>query len=304
MRKLVLVAGVVSRCWSPTCSPGRCRSIRSRGRRRHSTGYAGVHARNERLADVQLVSIAPEIGPEHIEFGPDGRLYTGALSGAVLRMNRRRQRAAEVVARTGGRPLGLEFDADGQLVIADALRGLLAVDAAGTGARADRQRSTARRSCTRTRWSWRADGRMLFTDATQRISPRDSARSTPRCSTSSSTPAPAACSSSIRPQPRRASSRRGCAFPNGVALSADEQSTAGRRDRHVSHPEDRARRRGRRCRRRLAHASRRRRGAARQPARLSRQPHARRGRPLLDGLHQAAQRGHRLRCRASRGCAR
>ena len=53
-----------------------------------SAGYVQPHARNERLAARALVSVAPEIGPEHIAFGPDGRLYTGVLSGAVLRMNR------------------------------------------------------------------------------------------------------------------------------------------------------------------------------------------------------------------------
>ncbi len=50
-------------------------------------GYVGVHARNERLARVQLVQVTPEVGPEHIAFGPDGKLYTATLSGAVLRMN-------------------------------------------------------------------------------------------------------------------------------------------------------------------------------------------------------------------------
>ena len=50
-------------------------------------GFAGPYARNERLASERLVSVAPEVGPEHIVFGPDGKLYTGVLSGAVLRMN-------------------------------------------------------------------------------------------------------------------------------------------------------------------------------------------------------------------------
>ena len=43
--------------------------------------------RNERLAQLQLVAVTPEVGPEHIAFGPDGKLYTAMLSGAVLRMN-------------------------------------------------------------------------------------------------------------------------------------------------------------------------------------------------------------------------
>jgi len=38
-------------------------------------GYQGPHAQNSRLAAARQVSIAPEVGPEHIVFGPDGRLY-------------------------------------------------------------------------------------------------------------------------------------------------------------------------------------------------------------------------------------
>src|SRR5512144_557884 len=81
-------------------------------------GYSGPHAANERLSAVQVISVAPEIGPEHIDFGPEGKLYTGVLSGAVLRMNADGS-GLETVANTGGRPLGFDFTPDGQLVIAD-----------------------------------------------------------------------------------------------------------------------------------------------------------------------------------------
>ena len=66
---------------------------------------------NERLAAARAVSVAPEVGPEHIAFGPDGRLYTGVLSGAVLRMAPDGT-GIETVVNTGGRPLGLDFDAE------------------------------------------------------------------------------------------------------------------------------------------------------------------------------------------------
>jgi len=79
-----------------------------------SAGYVGAHARNERLAQLQLVRVTPQVGPEHIVFGPDGKLYTAMLSGAVLRMNADGS-SIETVANTGGRPLGLDFDADGRL---------------------------------------------------------------------------------------------------------------------------------------------------------------------------------------------
>jgi sugar lactone lactonase YvrE len=185
-------------------------------------GYVGVHAPNERLAGLQLVSIAPEIGPEHIEFGPDGLLYTGTLAGAVLRMNADGG-APEVVARTAGRPLGLDFDAGGQLVIADALRGLLAVDAAGqVRVLTDSVDGTPILYADAVQVA--ADGRILFTDATQRISPR----------TLGTFDAALfdilehSCTGRVLEfDPVAATTRvvaRGLCFPNGIALSADEQS--------------------------------------------------------------------------------
>ncbi|HEX6571844.1 MAG TPA: hypothetical protein VF055_07445, partial [Steroidobacteraceae bacterium] len=76
-------------------------------------GYAGAHARNDRLAGLRLVTTAPHVGPEHIVFGPDGLLYTGVLSGAVLRMQPDGA-GVETYVNTKGRPLGLDFDANGR----------------------------------------------------------------------------------------------------------------------------------------------------------------------------------------------
>lgn len=134
-----------------------------------SPGYVGVHAANERLSAVARVSVAPEVGPEHIGFGPDGKLYTGVLSGAVLRMNPDGS-ALETVVNTGGRPLGLDFTADGELVIADAIKGLLAVRSDGT-LRVLADAVDGERIRYADAVVVAADGRMYFTDATRRFSP-------------------------------------------------------------------------------------------------------------------------------------
>lgn len=91
-------------------------------------GYAGVHAVNTKLANLQLIDLHGEVGPEHIAFGPDGKLYTTVASGNILRMNGDGS-AQEVFANTGGRVLGFDFDAQGNMIAADAVKGLLSISA-------------------------------------------------------------------------------------------------------------------------------------------------------------------------------
>jgi len=89
-------------------------------------GYTGVHAPNTRLADLRTIDIANEFGPEHIAIGPDGKLYAAMTSGSLLRMDPD-GRGQEVFANTGGRVLGFAFDVDGRMIVADAMKGLLAI---------------------------------------------------------------------------------------------------------------------------------------------------------------------------------
>ncbi len=89
-------------------------------------GYTGVHAVNTKLADLQMIDLKGEVGPEHIQFGPDGKLYTTVASGNILRMNADGS-DQQVFANTGGRVLGFDFDARGNLIAADAMKGLLSI---------------------------------------------------------------------------------------------------------------------------------------------------------------------------------
>ena len=89
-------------------------------------GYQGVHAPNQRLAQLNIIDLKGEVGPEHIAFGKDGKLYTTVLSGNILRMNADGS-GQEVFANTGGRVLGFDFDAAGNLIAADAVKGLLSI---------------------------------------------------------------------------------------------------------------------------------------------------------------------------------
>lgn len=187
-----------------------------------SAGYVGPHARNARLGGLRLVSVAPEVGPEHIAFGPDGKLYTGVLSGAVLRMNADGT-GIETYVQTGGRPLGLDFDADGRLIIADALRGLLAVQPDGSVVvLADSVALDPIRYADAVKVA--TDGKILFTDASTRISPKEYGT----FDASLLDILEHSCSGRVLEFDPETSGTRiiavGLCFPNGVALSADETS--------------------------------------------------------------------------------
>jgi sugar lactone lactonase YvrE len=69
----------------------------------------------------------PGEGPEDVVVGADGSIYTGLLDGRILAVAPG-DGAVREVAKTGGRPLGLEATADGRLLICDSPKGLLELD--------------------------------------------------------------------------------------------------------------------------------------------------------------------------------
>ena len=93
-------------------------------------GYVGPHAPNTRLSGLREIGIGAEFGPEHMAIGRDGKLYAAMTSGNLLRMDIEGGNQ-EVFANTGGRVLGFDFDAKGRMIAADAMKGLLAIDASG-----------------------------------------------------------------------------------------------------------------------------------------------------------------------------
>ncbi len=89
----------------------------------------GDYAQNWALSSLELLSVGGR-GPEDVIFDGQGRLYASLEDGRIVRMQSDGS-ALELFAQTGGRPLGLAFDSDGNLIIADADKGLLSVDPKG-----------------------------------------------------------------------------------------------------------------------------------------------------------------------------
>ncbi|MFF3912160.1 SMP-30/gluconolactonase/LRE family protein [Streptomyces sp. NPDC001852] len=90
------------------------------------------------LVPLHYVSLGAR-GPEDVVVDAHGRVLTGVEDGRILGVHDLgdpRTARVEVLAETGGRPLGLEPLPDGGLLVCDAERGLLRVDpvagAAGT----------------------------------------------------------------------------------------------------------------------------------------------------------------------------
>lgn len=92
---------------------------------------AGPYAVNEQLKNVERLFEGQCPQCEDVAIDRKGNLYGGAADGRILRFAGPDATAGEVFARTGGRPLGLDFDRLGNLVVADAYKGLLSIDPAG-----------------------------------------------------------------------------------------------------------------------------------------------------------------------------
>nr|WP_178131977.1 SMP-30/gluconolactonase/LRE family protein [Pseudomonas sp. C2B4] len=90
---------------------------------------SGIYAGNQRLKSVERIGAADIDGPEALLLEEDA-LITGLHDGRVIRTSLD-GKVTKVLADTGGRPLGLARHPNGLLVIADAVKGLLSLDAQG-----------------------------------------------------------------------------------------------------------------------------------------------------------------------------
>ena len=93
-------------------------------------GYTGPFAVNDRLKGVETFPIAGNHGPEDIALDKQGRIYAATHEGNIVRLDSDGSNAKNWV-NTEGRPLGIDFDSKGNLIVADAYRGLLSISQDG-----------------------------------------------------------------------------------------------------------------------------------------------------------------------------
>jgi sugar lactone lactonase YvrE len=170
-----------------------------------------------RLDDIELFPLPSGTGPEDVAIDPAGRLISGDRQGHLWRWQAepRPDQPPELLAETGGRPLGIEVNpGDGSLVVCDAFRGLLRVtdDGAITSLCTE---VAGRRLMLCNNATIARDGTVFFTDSSDRypvtVYKRDLLEYRPNGRLLA-----------YRPGGSTEVVTEGLYFPNGVALTPDE----------------------------------------------------------------------------------
>lgn len=92
-------------------------------------GYTGAFSVNEQLSEIKRIELKGDIGPEDFAINNKGHLYFSLLSGDIKFIDTSGEIHPWV--NTGGRPLGIEFNQQGKLLVADAFKGLLSISTEG-----------------------------------------------------------------------------------------------------------------------------------------------------------------------------
>jgi sugar lactone lactonase YvrE len=92
-------------------------------------GYIDPFAPNKQLKSATGINLGDFEGPEDATLGQDGRIYVTTKDGSIIRIQ---NRGVSEFVNAGGRPLGIETDQNGSLVIANAVLGLQRIDRDGS----------------------------------------------------------------------------------------------------------------------------------------------------------------------------
>lgn len=125
----------------------------------------GPTAPNERLDKAALIAQGKIVGPETTAMDAKGVLYAGLQNGHIVRILP--DGTVKDWVNTGGRPLGMVFDAQGNLIVCDAWKGLLSISPRGL-VEVLANTADGRRFGFTDDVDIAPDGRIYFTDASYR----------------------------------------------------------------------------------------------------------------------------------------
>ncbi|HKO44499.1 MAG TPA: SMP-30/gluconolactonase/LRE family protein [Pyrinomonadaceae bacterium] len=91
----------------------------------------GKYQQNSLLSTTERVSLGEGFAPEGLALDSQNRIYAGFDDGRIMRLQPDGTKP-ETFANTQGRPLGMMFDGKGNLIVADANKGLLSIAPAGS----------------------------------------------------------------------------------------------------------------------------------------------------------------------------
>ena len=174
---------------------------------------SGDYEVNDRLAGAELWPVGGR-GPEDVVVDDAGRIITGLEDGRIVRLPAGGGEP-EVLVDTGGRPLGLELDPEGRLIICDARKGLLRMAPDGElETLADRYAGVSLVFTNNAAVA--ADGTIYFTDASRHYGIEEYKEDLLEHSGTGRLFA-------LRPGGRLDLLMEGLQFANGVALAPDER---------------------------------------------------------------------------------
>ncbi len=179
-----------------------------------SPALTGQYAQNTRLSSVQKLSLGDGHKPEDVALDAEGKIYAGFEDGRIIVLQPDGTQP-RVFADTHGRPLGLVFDREGNLIVADALKGLLSVNRAGEVKVLAEEADGVKFSCLND-LDIGADGTIYFTEASSKFPMSQFTNDLLEHQPNGRLLA-------LEPQSRRPRTLlRGIYFANGVAVSPDQ----------------------------------------------------------------------------------
>lgn len=151
---LVWPVPISPQAWNPPATPG----------------LTGVYQQNNSLSGVERLSLVPlgtGFAPEDVALDAENRIYAGLADGRIMRLQADGSNP-QVFSNTQGRPLGLAFDANHNLIVADAIKGLLSVAPDGSISVLSTGADGVPFACTND-LDIATDGTIYFTDASSKF---------------------------------------------------------------------------------------------------------------------------------------